>query len=231
MRRNKHRSHDTGRTKTLLIRGTVVTGVSAIVGILVCIVFFGGFTSRIAAEFVYATAQEESEETSDIKMSETESGTISRTDWRKPVSGDCYGSIICEKAGLDVALYMGDTDEILLKGAGQSASAYCPGEGGTVIVGGHDTTFFAPLANMSVNDTVEIKTTYGVFTYKVSAIDVVTGNECTIDDMSEKLLLYTCYPFGDVVSERRDRIIYSCDKVSGPEISEPEIGGTEDDEQ
>lgn len=231
MRRNKHRSRDFGRTKTLLIRGTVITGVSTVVGILICTILFGGFTNRIAAEFAYAMTQADTSEISETEMSDADSGTISRAEWKKPVSGDCYGSIVCEKAGIDVPLYMGDTDEILLNGVGQSVSAYCPGEGGTILVGGHDTTFFSPLQNVSINDTIEVKTSYGLFTYRVSAIDVVKGSECSIDDSSEKLLLYTCYPFGDVVSERRDRIIYSCDKVSGPDISEPEIGGPDDDKE
>ena len=47
------------------------------------------------------------------------------------------------------------------KGAGSSVHASFPGQGETILVGGHDTTFFAPLEKLEENDEITVNTTYG----------------------------------------------------------------------
>lgn len=91
-----------------------------------------------------------------------------------------------------------------------------PGEEGTVLIGAHDTTYFKELENVRVSDRITLQTTYGLFEYEVNDITIVEGSEFALDSAEELLVLYTCYPYGDVANERNQKIIYTCTKVSGP---------------
>ena len=80
-------------------------------------------------------------------------------------------------------LYYGDSDKLLLKGAGQSVSSEFPGRGGTTLVGGHDTTFFAPLANAQIGDSVILTCTYGKYEYNISDISIIQGADYKFEEL------------------------------------------------
>lgn len=141
-----------------------------------------------------------------------------------PTNGLEYGTITCSEIDLNVPLYYGDSNSIFKKGAGQytgdAVKTGIPGQGNPIIIGGHDMTFFAPLADVKEGQVITINTSYGVFEYKVTKTKVAK-----YDDKSayatfkgEKLVLYTCYPMGALFGQKDDRFFVYADKVSGPVI-------------
>ena len=150
-------------------------------------------------------------------------GTIAREGLSLPLSGDQYGELACEKAGLQAPLYYGDSEEVLKKGAGTYAGSYLPGMGGTILAGAHDATFFAPLEKMEKDDVISLTTTYGSYQYRVTktqAADLMDASAYQISKDGEELVLYTCYPFGVEDEVREQRFYVYAEKISGPEIGE-----------
>ncbi len=135
----------------------------------------------------------------------------------EPEYGIQYGSISCEKAELLAPLYYGDDEEILRLGAGQYASSKMPGTGGTTIIGAHDSTYFAGLEQIKVNDQVVITTNYGEFTYEVKQVKVAKANDESAYQFEpdiEQVILYTCYPFGVSTYDREERYYVYCSRIT-----------------
>ncbi len=141
-----------------------------------------------------------------------------------PDNGMKYGQITCRETGLDAPLYFGDTEAIFEKGAGQysgdAADWGIPGEGKPIIVGGHDLTFFAPLENARKGQIISVKTSYGEFEYEITGTKVAEYDDSSAYTglEGEQLVLYTCYPMGQVFGARNDRYFVYAKKVSGPVI-------------
>lgn len=135
--------------------------------------------------------------------------------------GEQYGEILCEDIDLQTPLYYGDTEKILKQGAGTYAGRSLPGQGGEILVGGHDTTFFAPLKFIREGMLLTLKTKYGEYQYKVTdteVLDVMEYEKC--QSKTEELVLYTCYPFGAEEKLRNERFFVYAEKVFNPEIGE-----------
>lgn len=138
-----------------------------------------------------------------------------------PLQGEQYGEILCDEIDLKAPLYYGDTDEIFEQGAGTYAGRNLPGQGGEILISGHDTTFFAPLASIQEGMVFLVKTNYGQYEYKVTGtevLDVLEYNERKSE--TEELVLYTCYPFGAEEELRNERFFVYAEKISGQEIGE-----------
>ena len=116
-----------------------------------------------------------------------------------PNYGDKFGSIEIKKVGIDVVVYHGESLKILKYGLAHHAGSYFPGEGGTIIVAGHNTygTFYN-LPNVKENDIILFKTVYGEYEYRVIRTNVLNATkldkELKINKDKEVLVLYTCYP-------------------------------------
>jgi sortase A len=147
-----------------------------------------------------------------------ESGNASdQSEIRIPVLNTQYGTISCEKIALAAPLYYGDNSYSLQNGAGQYAKSGFPGQGKPILVGGHDGTFFEPLKDIKKGDVVKIETTYGIFEYEVTGIKVADKNDTTAYDLTQKkeqLIIYTCYPFGQLIGERNKRFFVYCNLKS-----------------
>lgn len=127
-----------------------------------------------------------------------------------------------------IPVYYGDDEQELENGAGQYAGSSLPGEGKTILIGAHDTTFFEPLENVKKGNKFTIKTSYGIFQYVVSKMEIHSINDQTAYNQevdNEQLILYTCYPFGNLLGDRTKRYFVYCDKVGGPTI----VGGQRND--
>ena len=172
-----------------------------------------------APGYSYAYAQGKDAKTESLPTE----GSIAPEETALPLSGDQYGELACEQIGLQAPLYNGDTEEILKKGAGTYAGGYLPGMGGTILIGAHDATFFAPLEDIKEKDVISLTTAYGKFQYSVTktqAADLMDASAYKITDDGERLILYTCYPFGEEGQVRDQRYYVYAEKISGPEIGE-----------
>lgn len=135
---------------------------------------------------------------------------------RIPQINTQYGTITCEEIALTAPLYYGDNEYSLQNGAGQYSLSAMPGEGKPILIGGHDSTFFAPLENIQTGDKLLIKTESGSYEYQVSGTKIADKSDTSAYDLTQKkeqLILYTCYPFGQLIGDRSKRYFVYCDLV------------------
>lgn len=116
-----------------------------------------------------------------------------------PSYGDAFGSVQIPSVGIDITLYHGERLEVLQYGAGHHVGSYFLGEGGTIIIAGHNTWGqFYTLPNVKVGDNIIINTDYGQYTYEITATEIakasVLAENLHIYNDEETIMLYTCYP-------------------------------------
>lgn len=144
-----------------------------------------------------------------------------------PKYGEKFADIVIDKVGLTVPVFNGDSEEMLLRGAGHFNGSRFPGEGGNVVVSGHRNSVFRALKDVSKGDNIVLDTTYGKYVYKISEIKIVKGNDKSIVQPldNEKLTLYTCYPF-DYIGNAPNRYVVIGNLVEGKSIKELEGGNS-----
>lgn len=132
-----------------------------------------------------------------------------------PSYGSKYGAIKIDKINLDLPLYFGDNEEILSYGIGHYAGSYFPGEGGSIILAGHnDPGYFEKILELGNKDKIVLELYYGTFEYEVYETKIANENDLSsfpIQDEEEKLILYTCYPLG--IGHKTERFIVYAHRV------------------
>ena len=131
-----------------------------------------------------------------------------------PNYGDVWASIQIPSISVDVNVYHGDALRLLKYGVGHHAGTYYPGEGGTILIAGHNTyDQFQELPNVKIGDEITIKAIYGTYKYKVDSTDIleasVFNENLKINDEVEKLILYTCYPVNAPGFKTKRFIVYA----------------------
>ena len=131
-----------------------------------------------------------------------------------PSYGDVFASIQIPSIGVDVNVYHGDALRLLKYGVGHHAGTYFPGEGGTILIAGHNTSGqFETLPDINVGDEIIISAIYGKYKYKVDSTDIleasVFNENLSINDSEEKLILYTCYPVNTPGFKTKRFIVYA----------------------
>ena len=130
-----------------------------------------------------------------------------------PSYGEKYGTLKIDSLNVKLALYFGDSLEILRKGVGHSSYSYFPGEGGSIICMAHDTAgFLKYLYTIKDNSIIEIETTYGKFKYQLYQTKIIHQSEVDalfLQNDEELLILYTCYPSNSIGHATHRFITYS----------------------
>ena len=145
-----------------------------------------------------------------------------------PTDGEALGSIRIGGTSVDCTLYFGDGSAQRHAGAGIWAGGKIPGQGGTVLVAGHTNSFFRDLESVKEGADITLETRYGEFHYRVTGTRVAMAEDTTAYDLEaqqENIILYTCYPFGQVTLTPERYFVYG-EYVSGPHIKE-EANATE----
>lgn len=148
-------------------------------------------------------------------------GTVNLKDIEFPSYETCYGRLSCERLGMDVAVFWGDSDRVFREGAGQYIGSFLPGYGGVILLGAHDSMYFEPLEDVKKGDEFIIRTNYGIYTYKVTETKIASDDDSEVYGNlgnKEQLVMYTCYPFGALIGVKNDRFYVFAEKISGPEI-------------
>ena len=123
-----------------------------------------------------------------------------------PSEGDRYATITISGTNAGVGTYKDDS------------RVGIPGEGKTILLAGHNNTFFNDLQHAEAGATVTITTHYGVYTYEVTGTEILDYQDETAYDFTrtdENLILYTCYPF-DALGFTPNRFFVYAKYVSGP---------------
>lgn len=126
--------------------------------------------------------------------------------------GDALGRI--EAPGMDGLnmVFVQGTDETSLElGPGHYPETAMPGQGRTIAIAGHRTTYLAPfrhIDSMKPGDKITLKMPYGTFIYNVQKSEIVDPSDVGIihDTGYERLVLSACHP---LYSASQRYIIYA----------------------
>lgn len=139
-----------------------------------------------------------------------------------PYYGEEYGHLTISGTAVDCGLYYGDSEVEFSGGAGTYMGACIPGEGGSILIGGHTGTYFRDFESAALGADICVETRWGTYHYEITDMQVIRYDDPDAYDLEadeENILLYTCYPFGQIAVTDYRYMIYGS-FVSGPEIAE-----------
>jgi sortase A len=133
----------------------------------------------------------------------------------KPKMGDRIGSITFPTLDLSWVIYEGTNEAQLSKGVGHYVGSVLPGIEDNTILSGHRTTVFNRLGELKKGHEIYVKTSAGIFTYKVRSFWVVMRDNRDIIRPTRDgvLTLTTCYPFNSLTRTNKAFIV-TADLVS-----------------
>lgn len=183
--------------KTKLIRATIKSILVALIYVtFICLtiyILFSNTISKAISLIDIISVKSVKQEIKDIKL-DLETKSLKNY----PDYASKYGNIKIPSIKVELPLYYGDTLPILRNGVGHSSGSYFPGEGGSIICMGHNTSeMLKDLPKIKNGEKIIIHTTYGKYTYKVYDTKIVKETEldaAPIQKEKEILMLYTCYP-------------------------------------
>jgi sortase A len=114
-------------------------------------------------------------------------------------NGDAIGRIEVPSVGIDYVFVQGTDEADLEKGPGHYPDTGLPGQGRTIGIAGHRTTYLAPfhdIAEIDVGDEVDLDMPYGKFRYEVTKTDIVDPTDVqVVDDVGvERVVMTACHP-------------------------------------
>ena len=124
---------------------------------------------------------------------------LARLQSRRDDKGDAVGRLRMPKLDRSYVVVEGTDLETLRAGPGHYPKTPLPGEGGTVAVAGHRTTYGAPfrtIDKLKAGDELIMEMPYGRFTYKVDKVQIVNPDALWVTDKRkrESLVLSACHP-------------------------------------
>lgn len=201
MRKSMHKKHKFSKK----VFATYVAISFLFVSVFIVCVYFGfNKTIKRYTNLINTVAIKRSEEAREISFDK-----VNKKLEVMPAYGDKYGNVIIDSIDLNLPLYYGDNEEILSYGIGHYAGSYFPGEGGSIILAGHnDPGYFERLSEVKQGDKITLDVSYGKFSYKVQSTKIVNENDLDsfpISEDRELLILYTCYPKG--IGHKTERFV------------------------
>ncbi|MFA6309080.1 MAG: class D sortase [Clostridia bacterium] len=136
-----------------------------------------------------------------------------------PDYGNVFGKIDIPAVNLSSLLIYGDDDECLSRGAGQYIGSFIPGYGSTTLISGHKNTVFKNLKSVKKGNTINITTTYGIYSYKVTKIAIKLDSDASAYNLETKydnIILYTCIWQDTPVGSVKMRYFVYADYIKGP---------------
>jgi sortase A len=114
-------------------------------------------------------------------------------------TGEGIGRIRIPEMDLDTVIVEGTDTGTLKKGPGRYPETAVPGQGRTIGIAGHRTTYLAPFRDidkLEEGDEVVVEMPYATFTYEVEQVDIVEPSDVQIvDDVGyERVVLTACHP-------------------------------------
>ena len=131
-----------------------------------------------------------------------------------------FGTLKIKNCDVDAKLFFGDGAVALRNGVGVYAGSFIPGYGKTILISGHNNTYFNGLKKVRTGDIVKIRTSYGNYEYRVNRTRIAKFKDKTAYNLNankENLIMYTCYPFDELGLTDKRFFVYG-EKISGPAI-------------
>jgi sortase A len=125
---------------------------------------------------------------------------LARRFGRHAKEGQAIGRILAPAMdGLDMVVVQGTDEASLQKGPGHYPETPFPGQGGTVGIAGHRTTYLAPfrhIDSMEEGDRIYLEMPYAKFTYEVQKTAIVDPTDIGVvrGVGYERLVLSACHP-------------------------------------
>jgi sortase A len=124
---------------------------------------------------------------------------LARRDAGSVPSGAAIGRLGIARIGASYDVVQGTDPSSLQRGPGHYPSTPFPGQGGTVAIAGHRTTYLAPfrdLASLRRGDRIVLRMPYATFLYSVQGLRIVGPRAwwITRDVGYERLVLSACNP-------------------------------------
>lgn len=130
-----------------------------------------------------------------------------------PTFGTKYADLKIDSINLNLPVYYGANYTILKSGIAHDENSYFPGEGGSVILAGHNfKTFLAELPNAKTGDKICLETTYGIFNYEIYDTKIVKETavgEVPVQKDEEILMIYTCWPINNIGHASERYVVYA----------------------
>ena len=130
-----------------------------------------------------------------------------------PTYGSKYATIKIESIGIELPVYYGANYTVLKSGIAHDEKSYFPGEGGSVIMAGHNfKSFLANLPEVQTGDKIILETTYGNFTYEIYDTKVIKEtavDQVPVQNEEEILMLYTCWPINNIGHASERYVVYA----------------------
>jgi sortase A len=134
-------------------------------------------------------------------------------------TGQGIGRIEIPAIGLDTVFVEGTDTSTLQKGPGRYPETAFPGQGRTIGIPGHRTTYLAPFREINEvadGDEIVLEMPYGTFTYTVEKHEIVEPSQVEIvDDVGyERLVLTACHPLYSAA--QRWAVFAKLDRIDSP---------------
>ena len=157
------------------------------------LILFGNITTTYVTFLNNISIEEILPSNDDVKV-DKETHTITNY----PGRNTKYGTLEIKNVDIKLPIYLGDSYKNLSKGIGHYAGSMFPGEGGAIVMAGHNNKgFLYNLYDVEKDNIINIDTIYGKFKYKVYKTDIIKDTESEklpLVTEEETLMLYTCYP-------------------------------------
>lgn len=113
--------------------------------------------------------------------------------------GQAIGRIRIPSIGGDYVVVEGTDEADLQRGPGRYDYTALPGQGRTIAIAGHRTTYGAPFRDIdeiAEGDSITLELPYGDFAYRVTGYEIVEPTDVGIvdDTGEERLVLTACHP-------------------------------------
>ncbi len=130
-----------------------------------------------------------------------------------PTYGSKYATLKIPSIGLEQPVYYGANYTILKSGIAHDENSFFPGEGGSIILAGHNfSSFLGSLPKAQVGDIINLETTYGNFNYEIYDTQIVKETEVDkvpIQEEKEILMIYTCWPINNIGHASQRYVVYA----------------------
>lgn len=130
-----------------------------------------------------------------------------------PTYGSKYATLKIDSIDLELPIFYGANYTILKSGIAHDDTSFFPGEGGSIILAGHNfKTFLADLPKVEIGDEIGINTTYGDFNYEIYDTKIIKEtdvDEVPIQNEKEILMIYTCWPINNIGHAPQRYVVYA----------------------